>query len=85
MMSMLGEEIELARQALHQAKQVRDALSGSDERESRARLQPMVLRSLTQMIELAETLLTEQEKYESRLHRTHVVPTPPPLQTSQQH
>lgn len=70
---MLWEGKEQALHALNEAKRVRDALSAADGLDA-SKMVPLVLRSLGQMIELAECLLGEQEKYESRLHRTHASP-----------
>jgi hypothetical protein len=70
---MLGEEKEQARHVIAEAKRIRAALSTIDGVDS-AKMLPLVLRSLGQMIDLAESMLGEQEKYESRLHRRHISP-----------
>lgn len=68
---MLGEEKEQALHVIAEAKRIRGALSAVEGVDP-AKMLPLVLRSLGQMIDLAESMLGEQEKYESRLHRTHV-------------
>lgn len=70
---MLGEEKEQAVHTIAEAKRIRGALSVVEGVDS-ARMLPLVLRSLGQMIDLVESMLGEQEKYESRLHRTPVSP-----------
>jgi hypothetical protein len=71
---MLWEGKEQARHAIDEAKRVREALSAADGLDA-TKMLPRVLRSLGQMIDLAESLLGEQEQYESRLHRSHPSPT----------
>lgn len=70
---MLGEEKEQSLHVIAEAKRIRGAVAVVDGDDA-AKMLPLVLRSLGQMIDLAESMLGEQQKYESRLHRTHVSP-----------
>jgi hypothetical protein len=78
---MLWEGKEQGIQAIAEARRVRDALLGADG-DDLAKMLPLVLRSLGQMIDVSESLICEQEKYESRLHRTHSSPAAVSLHTS---
>lgn len=71
---MLPEQKEHARQILHQARQIRHTVSVSPALgSSRQGVPPLLIESYDQLLELAESLLAEQEQYESRLHRTRMI------------
>ncbi|HEY2589647.1 MAG TPA: hypothetical protein VGI81_28135 [Tepidisphaeraceae bacterium] len=81
---MLCEGKEQALDTILEAKRVRDALSAADGLDA-AKMLPVVLRSLGQLIDLTESLLDEREEYESRLHRSRPSPDSGPIHASPPH
>lgn len=65
---MLVEGKEHARQIITEARQVRHSVAASPTLGPSGH--PQLIKSFDQLLELAETLLCEQEMYESRLHRS---------------
>lgn len=71
---MLEEEKEHARQVLREARQIRRTF-GSDVTlgGTRPAVALSFVKSYDLLLELAESLLSEQDQYESRLHRSPVI------------
>ena len=68
---MLAEGKEHARRVIADARQVRYSVAASAQMgPSRQEVSPALIKSFDQLLELAETLLSEQDLYESRLHRS---------------
>lgn len=67
---MLAERKEHARQVLNQARQIRRTVGTPLLGASRQSVPPRLIESYDQLLELVESLLADQEQYESRLHRS---------------
>jgi hypothetical protein len=79
---MLAEGKEHARQIIAEARQVRCSAAATPTPGSPGGdADSMLIKSFDQLLELAETLLSEQERYESRLHRSRRVDPNPSLPT----
>lgn len=72
---MTGPETEAAyvRQVLAEARQVRDAL-GAGREPPDPKLLPLLLTKFSQLIDVTESMLSERERFESRLQRSHAIP-----------
>ena len=73
-----GMELEQIRRALAEARRARDAVASGGSPDPHAI--PVLLKSLSQLIETTECLLAERTQMESRLHRTPFSPNPEALQ-----
>ena len=71
---MLPERKEHARQIIEEARQIR-CMFGSAGLSGAGRQGALLsmLKSYDQLLELADSLLSEQEQYESRLHRSSLI------------
>lgn len=73
-----GMELEQIRRAIADARRARDAAACCGPADSHT--VPSVLKSLSELIDVAELLLADRMKMESRLHRTPFSPPPESLQ-----
>lgn len=78
-MADTGMELEHARQVLMEARRVRQAAAG-DVLDGDAALP--LFKSLSDLIDVAESLLSQRQEMESRLHRSRVFPPGTSLETA---
>ena len=72
-----GMELDHVREVLAEARRMRDLATSRDTMDGN--LAPLLLKSLSELIEVGESLLAQREQMESRLHRTPF-PTPPAVE-----
>jgi hypothetical protein len=68
-----GTELDHIRGVLAEARRVRDTAASGDAIDPQTA--PLLLKSLSELIQVSESLIAQREQMESRLHRT---PFPPP-------